>query len=64
MLFGGLAQGETEQWTFGWKFTLPALLSAEVCGCEGSKKWLPQNNSACVQHAGAADDVYLLFISS
>lgn len=42
---------------------LPALLSAEVCGCEGSKTWLSQNNGVCVQNAGA-DNVYLLFISS
>lgn len=35
-----------------------------MCGCEGSKKWLSQNNWVCMQNAGAADNVSLLFISS
>lgn len=35
-----------------------------MCGCEGSKKWLSQNNWVCIRNAGAADNVYLLFTSS
>lgn len=35
-----------------------------MCGCEGSKKWLSQNNWVCIRNAGAADNVCLPFISS